>query len=299
MSRIDEALRRSERADQSHTGSGTLERAAADGLQLDAYPAELRTAATTIDHERRTPPTPPHIVRAAIAETPADPAKLATLRAIDPIALEQYTRLAAALEEAQSARSLKRLMITSAVPREGKTLTTVNLALTLSESYKRRVLVIDADFRRPNIHELFGLPNDSGVAALLRKPDAVCRPIQLSATLHVLPAGALDSSPTAALTSDRMLQLVEQSAAQFDWVLLDTPPVTLLSDAQLVARISDGVLLVVAAATTPYTLVQRTIEELGADRIVGTLLNRAASDVLPARQYYGHYYQAAAGAGRE
>lgn len=315
MSRIDEALRRSERADQSHTGAVALERAAADGLHLEAYPAERPGpspvhADREMAGDRRTParddarvavlpaPEPPRIVR-AVVETPAEPVRLATPRPIDPIALEQYRRLAATLEEAQSARSLKRVMITSAVPREGKTLTTVNLAVTLSESYKRRVLIIDADFRRPNVHALLGLSNEGGLAALLRRPDAVCRPIQVSANLHVLPAGALESSPTAALTSDRLLQLVEESAAQYDWVLLDTPPVTLLTDAQLVARISDGVLLVVGAATTPYTLVQRTIEELGADRILGTVLNRAAPNVLPAREYYGHYYQSAAGAGRE
>ena len=84
------------------------------------------------------------------------------------LAVEQYRRLAATLHGLQAERGLKTLMVTSTLPEEGKTLTIANLALTLSESYKRRVLLIDADLRRPSIHEVFGLPNQSGLTEGLR-----------------------------------------------------------------------------------------------------------------------------------
>jgi Mrp family chromosome partitioning ATPase len=94
------------------------------------------------------------------------------------------------------------------------------------------------------------------------------------------------------LSSDGMRHLVAQAASRFDWVLLDTPPVGLLSDANLVARVTDGVLFVIAAGSTPYELVHRGIEELGADRIVGTVLNRVSEHLLHAHSYYGRYYSA-------
>src|SRR5206468_5955501 len=106
------------------------------------------------------------------------------------------------------------------------------------------VLLIDADFRRPCIHELFGLMNVAGLADALRSSDGQIEPVPVSPTLSVLPAGQPDGSPIAALSSDRMRMVVAEAAKQFDWVLLDTPPVGLLSDAHLVARVTDGVLFV-------------------------------------------------------
>src|SRR5512144_1307828 len=88
--------------------------------------------------------------------------KLVVSRDVPALAIEQYRRLAAALHEAQAAHGLKSLIVTSALPLDGKTLTAINLALTLSESYGRRVLLIDADLRRPSLHKAFGLVNHVG-----------------------------------------------------------------------------------------------------------------------------------------
>jgi Mrp family chromosome partitioning ATPase len=84
--------------------------------------------------------------------------------------------------------------------------------------------------------------------------------------------------------------LVADAASSFDWVLLDTPPVGMLTDAHLVARATDGVLFVIAAGMTPYTLVQRSLNEIGRDRIVGTVLNRIEEHALPVREYYHTNY---------
>ena len=132
--------------------------------------------------------------------------------------------------------------------------------------------------------------NVAGLADALRSPDGPINVIPISPTLSVLPAGHVDTSPVAALSSDRMRALIAEAAKQFDWVLVDTPPVGLLSDAHLVARVTDGVLFVIAAGSTPYSLVQRSIAEIGADRIVGTVLNRVNARAFPVQDYYGRYY---------
>jgi capsular exopolysaccharide synthesis family protein len=217
-----------------------------------------------------------------------DHSRLVVSPQIAPGTVEQYRRLAAVLHEFQASQGLKTLMVSSAVPREGKTLTAVNLAMTLSESYRRRVLLIDADLRRPSVHQVLGISNMTGLGEVLRGPDDRALPvIEISKNLSVLTAGRPDASPTAQLTSARLQALVKDVARRFDWVLLDTPPVGLLTDAQLVARLCDGVLFVIGAGTTPYHLVQRSIAELGAERIVGTVLNRVQEQAL-AGQYYGH-----------
>jgi capsular exopolysaccharide synthesis family protein len=216
--------------------------------------------------------------------------KLVVTPEIEPASIEQYRRLAATLDGLQSEGGLKSLMVSSALPREGKTLTVANLALTLSESYRRKVLLIDADFHRPSVHELFGIANSAGLAGALHSSDGRWQPIQVSATLSVLPAGRIDDSATAALSSDRLRTLVASAASSFDWVLLDTPPVGMLTDAHLVARATDGVLFVIAAGMTPYALVQRSLNEIGKDRIVGTVLNRIEEHALPVRDYYHRQY---------
>jgi Mrp family chromosome partitioning ATPase len=106
----------------------------------------------------------------------------------------------------------------------------------------------------------------------------------------VLSAGAPVADPMAVLASPRMKMVLDEAAARFDWVLVDTPPIGLLPDASLVARLVDGVLLVVGAGQTDYRLVQRAVAELGADRIIGTILNRAEQETITGNEYYAHYY---------
>jgi protein-tyrosine kinase len=210
-----------------------------------------------------------------------------------PVAVEQYRRLAATLHELQTAHGTKTLMVTSAVPREGKTLTVCNLALTLSESYRRRVLLIDADLRRPSVHEVFGIQNATGLSDGLRSDSIDLSLVQLSPYLTVLPAGRVDSNPMAGLTSERMKVLLEESAKEFDWVLLDAPPVGIMPDANLVARLAQGVIYVLAAGSTPHSLVEHAINEIGRESIVGVVLNRIDPGTIATTSYYEQYYQAA------
>jgi protein-tyrosine kinase len=205
------------------------------------------------------------------------------------VPLEQYRRLAAVLHDVQLQQGLKTLMLTSALPSEGKTLTTVNLALTLSESYARRVLIVDADLRWPSIHTVFGLPNIQGLTEALQGQQLDLPIQQLSPRLAVLTAGRPGAMPLAGLTSTRMARLIDECAQHFDWVLLDTPPVGLLPDAQLLARLTRAVVLVIAANATPAESVERAVAELGADCIIGTVLNRVENRRIPQAEYYQQY----------
>jgi len=208
--------------------------------------------------------------------------------------VEQYRRLGAALHHHQLQGAAHTLMVTSAVASEGKTLTATNLALTLSHSYKRRVLLIDADLRRPSIHEVLCLPNTTGLTDSLRRPDQTTLRYQtVSPMLSVLTAGRPDSDPMAGLVSDMMSKILADAAEQFDWVIVDTPPVALLPDANLLAAMIDTALLVVSANATPYPLIARAVQAIGEQRILGVVLNRMAqAEMLGSYNYYGYggYY---------
>ena len=315
MSRIDEALKRRAGGGAAPQKSGPTGPVPADVHSiLEHYPRE----AGAPDDLHELSPIEPHVetrdplpVQEAVTprtgretmpagpvhETaPAGPVqmkpdvKLVISKGAAPICVEQYRRLAGAVHGLQVDRGLKTMMVTSSVPNEGKTLTVTNLALTLSESYKRRVLLIDADLRRPTVHDLFRIPNTTGLAEVLRSERADVPLLRLSANLSLLPAGRPDASPMAALTSDRMRALLEQFNQDFDWVLLDAAPVGFMPDAQLLASVTGAVLFVIAAGATPYSLVQRAVSELGPDCVVGTVLNRVEGRNIPATAYYDSYY---------
>lgn len=207
-----------------------------------------------------------------------------------PGAVEQYRRLAATLHHAQQQSGIRAVMVASAMPTEGKTLTAANLAVTLSESYRRRVLVIDADLRRPSMHVVFQLPNVSGLNDALIGTSFRPSAFQVSSHLTVLPAGRPNPDPMGALTSGAMKELVRNASASYDWVLVDTPPVGLLSDANVLARIVDGVVMVISAGKVSYKLIQRSVEAVGRERILGVVLNRATDALLATPYRYENYY---------
>jgi capsular exopolysaccharide synthesis family protein len=202
--------------------------------------------------------------------------KLVVSSAVPQAIRENYRRLAATLHHAQAETGLKTLMVTSAMPEEGKTLTATNIALTLSESYQRRVLLIDADLRRPALADVFQLPNVFGLNEVLTSvQERRVSLTQVSRHLSVLTSGAPDQDPMRALTSERMQRLLKEAAAGFDWVIIDTPPIGILTDAKLLSAMVDGALLVIRAGKTPARLVQKAVEAIGRTRIVGVVLNRA------------------------
>jgi capsular exopolysaccharide synthesis family protein len=219
---------------------------------------------------------------------------------MSPVSREQYRRLAGVLLDSQSTSGTKVVMVASAVPGEGKTLTATNLALTLSESYRRKVLLIDADLRKPAVHQVFRLDAATGLIEGLEegtKTRLVLR--QVSSNLAVLPAGRPTSDPMAGLTSDRMRQLLEEAKESFDWIIVDTPPLMLLPDAHLLSSLVDGAVVVVKARSTPHEMVRRTVDIIGKNRVLGVVLNQAnAREQSSYGDYYGGYYLTEKGDGK-
>lgn len=218
--------------------------------------------------------------------------KIVIDRRMPAMCREQYRRLAAVLHDSQAANRTKVVMVASAVAGEGKTLTAANVALTLSNSYRKRVLVIDGDLRRPTMHKVFRIETSCGLADGL-DPSAERKIVvrQVTPTLALLPAGRPIADPMASLVSERMRQLIDEAREIFDWVIVDTPPLVLLPDANLLASIVDAALLVVKAESTPYAMVKRAMDALGRSRVLGVVLNTAT--VGPHGSYDGYDYSEA------
>jgi capsular exopolysaccharide synthesis family protein len=209
----------------------------------------------------------------------------------DPTLAEQYRRLGAALHHHQLQSGARTLMVTSAVAAEGKTLTATNLALTLSHSYQRRVLVIDADLRRPSIHEILRLPNMTGLSDSLRHPEKTAlRYHTVSPYLSALTAGRPDSDPMAGLVSDTMNRVLAEAAEQFDWVIVDTPPVLAVTDAVIMAPHLSSVVFVIGSEMTRRAHAERALETLRSSRprSIAAVLNRVDFDRN--KYYYSRYY---------
>ena len=297
MSRIDQALRNWETAKGDIPSQSPVTDPAVTTSLAD-YPAESLTQPVAGGGQVMTeePPTEPAVEPAPPRRAEMRPrdneylaARLITGR-LSSVSLEQYRRLAAVLHEAQVQGNLKTVMVTSALPGEGKSLTVANLAHTLSGSYGRRVLVVDADLRAPNVHRIFGIRNTGGLGDALRNGRHGLPYVDISDRLSVLTAGRPGPAPLADLISDRMGDVIRESASRFDWVLIDTPPVGLLADAQVLARLAGAVVLVISAGSTPRSAVERAVLELGPNSIIGTVLNRVEDRRIPEANYYGDYY---------
>jgi len=316
MTRLSEALKRA--AESAHTPAVDIEEpppqpsgwqfAPVETMYVPdeplAFPAEGAPAATPLvdavvpDAMPATPVPSSSIAPAPVGTKPSynlqfalgDRDKVVVGEHVDHALVEQYRHLAAVLHHAQKASGARSVMVTSALPSEGKTLTATNLALTLSESYQRKVLLIDADLRRPRMHEMFSLPMGQGLIDTLTEGRAERLPVhQVTPTLWVLASGRVMSDPMSLLSSAAMKQLIEDARESFDWVVVDTPPVAILPDANLLAAMIDTALLVVAADSTPYPMAQRAADAIGAQRILGVVLNRAERIGLsPGYGYYGY-----------
>ena len=271
---------------------------------LEAFPAGPETVAPSRPVVAApTAPTPQSPVRPAEPQPPIQTAppvgerkfavaeKLVIHETATPGCVEQYRRVAATLHQLQEERGLKVLMVASAQVGEGKTLTAANLALTLSESYKRRVLLIDADLRRPSLSELFRIQRVAGLSESLQNGNGgPLRVFALSEWLSLLPSGRPTSDPMAGLTSGRMQQIIAEAAQDYDWVIVDTPPAALQPDASLLSTMVEGIVLVIGAGVSQSPVVQSAIDTIGRDKIIGVVLNRVDPALFDETEYYRYYY---------
>jgi capsular exopolysaccharide synthesis family protein len=184
------------------------------------------------------------------------------------------------------------IVITSTGPGEGKTIVAANLAIALAQA-GQRVLLIDADMRRPRVHSVFNKPQSPGLSNVLVGNAKTSESMRQSsvAGLWVLPAGVIPPDPAELLGSKRFKDFMTSLAVYFDWVVVDTPPVMAVTDASVVSHLVNGVVFVVGAEMTSRHVAQRALEQLEHSRakFIGAVLNRV--DLQHNAYYYSQYYR--------
>lgn len=206
------------------------------------------------------------------------------------MAAEAYRTLRTNIALSQVDRPIQSLLVTSCIPREGKSTTVANLGVTFAMAQKK-VLIIDADLRRPILHRLFGIPNNQGLTHTLSDAveiDQIFSPTKVP-NLWVVTCGIIPPNPSELLGSQKMKNFLDQVKQRFDLVLLDSPPISSLADASILGAIVDGVLFIVKVNMANRDLIAKAKEQLqtvGAN-IIGVVLN----DVDIKRDgYYRYYY---------
>ena len=204
---------------------------------------------------------------------------------------EQYQRLRQQIERLGDTRPLRVIAVTSAVVGDGKTFTAVNLAAALASKPDRRVLVIDADLRRPSVMPRLGMDEAEGLASVLQASKGslmrYVKPVE-GLALDVLPGETVKSGTYELLTSPKLAAVMQEARAKYDYIVVDTPPVLPLPDSGLLRGVVDGYLVVVSARSTPRKLVGEALNVLEPASVIGLVYNR---DDWPVFGFYRSHYR--------
>ena len=209
----------------------------------------------------------------------------------DNAAVESYRSLRTNVQFLGIDRELKVIQFTSSVAGEGKTTTAANLAVVLAQT-GADVVLVDADLRRPRIDKVFAIDGAGGLTNSLLSTDYLLNTTQLADHLWVMPAGPLPPNPSEILSSRRMVEIITALRQRFDFVIVDSPPVLLVSDPLAVSRQVDGVIMVVEAGKTSAAQANKAIadlEQVGAP-LLGVVLNRVKAKDLRDTDGYGYGY---------
>ena len=184
----------------------------------------------------------------------------------------------------------KKIVVTSSVADEGKSTTAVNLAISLAQAFNK-VLIMDCDLRKPRVHKALGLPKDPGLANLVSGLSEYNEVVQQTRyqNLWMLGAGLTAPNPSEILASQKMLSLVESLEKDFDYIIFDTPPINVVSDALPVISFSDGTVLVVRSGVSVYSEIDKALASLKfiEAKIIGIIVNDDNSKM--SGNYYGRY----------
>ena len=204
----------------------------------------------------------------------------------DPTA-EAIRLLGVRLRDLRRIRPLKKLLITSTIPQEGKSTISANLACALAQSSDEKVLLVEGDLRRPALQRIFGIEATSGIPECVRDEGRHLTGIYRleNAGLWILPAGETPRNPLELLQSHQLQSALERVTGYFDWIIIDSPPVLPLADTSIWMRMADGVLLVTRQGTTQKRQLQKGLEALDQKKLLGALLNGAVASTYSG--YYG------------
>ena len=220
--------------------------------------------------------------------------KLVCLTAQDSLGAEKFRFLAVRLRQLQQSRPLKKVLITSTIPEEGKSTVAANLALILAKKKQHKVLLIEGDLRRPTLGKEFGVGKIPGLSEWLKgEPRPIANIYRLEGpNLWFLPAGDPPENPLELMQSGRLSELMKQLTDWFDWIIIDSPPVLPLADTSVWARLADGILLVTREGTTKKRLLQQGLQVLEPSKLLGAVLNSSSS--TDHTNYYQRYGAGAA-----
>ena len=205
------------------------------------------------------------------------------------IAAEAYRSLRTNIQYSSFDKKYQTLVVTSANPGEGKTTVAGNLALALAQG-ESKVLLVDCDMRRPSIHKTFKISNTYGISDLLvgnKKLESVAH--KYNDNLTIVPSGKIPPNPAEMLGSKAMTAFLEEMKKHFDYIVLDTPPLQAVADAQILSTKVDGSLLVVRAGVTKKDAVHNAVSIINKvnGNIIGTVLNAADNSKDKYYYYYG------------
>lgn len=205
--------------------------------------------------------------------------------------MEEFRTLRSRLYQLREKMPLKKVLVSSSLPKEGKSFVAANLAQVMVKQHGRRVLLIDGDLRGSRLHMTLGCPNTPGLSNYLMGESDEFAVIQRGPldNLFFVPAGKQVSSPAELVANGRLKFLLNRVESLFDWIIVDSPPAVPVSDASLLANFCDGVLIVVRSEVTPFDMARKARMEFRDKQLVGVVLNGIDnSSSAYSRYYYGY-----------
>jgi len=301
MSRIHEALKKAEQeraANQSSAGQPNFAPApVADAPGLAEVPvAPGAGGAATVGMPAFASPfsLDTLLARSAQQEWKPDAATMLFLNGDDGArGTEEFRTLRSRLYHVRESMPLKKLLVTSALPKEGKSFTASNLAQVMVRQHGRRALLIDADLRAPRLHLMLGTSSDPGLSDYLQGRSDEFSIMQRGPleNLFFIPSGSGVADPAELVGNGRLKLLLQRVEPLFDWIIIDSPPAVPVSDASVLAKACDGVLMVVRSNETPFDMARKAREQFPDQALVGVVLNGTHEDALPYARYYYEAYQ--------
>jgi len=258
--------------------------AAAEAKELAPVAAVLKTTmSVTPPAERIEGPAQCEVLSIA----PRPESHLVSLPDAENNAGEAFHLLGVRLRHMRRQRPLKKVLITSSIPQEGKSMVAANLACTLALRTQQKVLLLEGDVRRPTQSKIFGIQSKPGVCEWLTGERPLVKTMYRldGAGIWILPAGIASGNSLELLQSGRAIPMMEQLTDWFDWVVIDSPPILPLADTSVWTNLADGILLVSRQGTTQKRQLKRGLEALSSQKVIGAVLNSARS-VAPTDYYY-------------
>lgn len=204
---------------------------------------------------------------------------------------EEYRSLRTHILHKSQKRKLQSIVVSSVSPSEGKSVTALNLAWMLAQTDGIKALIIDSDLRMPSLTDYLGIETEKGLSEILTKNASLADSIiKLEpAGLHLLPGGEARSDVAELISGPKFKEILRQAREMFDFIIIDAPPLGIFTDAAVLINHADGALLVVRANKTSYKDVDRVLESLPRDRMLGTVLNQSEEVLKESHYNYGYY----------